>query len=144
MSAITYIKGLLGLNGSDAAEDGLDVLADLLAQREVTLALDAEYAKPTTSTVGEPTAVFPVSLTHEGEDYGAHAKEFPLPDDGLDDAEAALTLFVADATGTAPEDVTFADLSSVEGLTADARLTEGGDIAVDAPSGATDVDITQE
>lgn len=132
MSAIGYIKGLLGLNDSEEV-DGLGVLADLLAEREATLALDAEYGRPTTNTLSEPTAVFPVTLRHEGEDYGGHAKEFVVPDNGLDDTDAALTQFLADARGKDPEDVTFADLAAVEGMTADARLTDNGDIEVDAP-----------
>lgn len=137
MSVTGFIKGLFGLNDSEDTEDGLEILADLLAEREATLALDAEYGKPTTNTTGEPTAVFPVTLRHDGEDYGSHTKEFPLPDDGLDDVDAALTQFVADAHGIAPEDVEFADLAAVEGLTADARLEENGDITVEAPQTTT-------
>lgn len=133
MSAFDYITGLLGLNDSNEA-DGLDILANLLSEREAVMTLDAQYEKPTTNTMGEPTAVFPISLFQEGEEYGAASKEFPLPDSGLDDADAALTQFVADANGIDADDVTFADLAAVQGLTASAELNDEGDIEVAVPS----------
>lgn len=114
--------------------DGLDVLASLLAEREATLALDAEYVKPTVNMTGEPTAVFPITLRHESENYGGHAKEFAVPDNGLDDVNAPLTQFLADAHDKATSNVEFADIATVEGMTADARLNDDGEVTVDVPS----------
>lgn len=145
MSALGFIKGLLGLNDSDEVEEGgLDILAELLAEREATLALDAEYGQPTTNTLGEPTAVFPATLFHDGEEYGAHVKEFTLPDNGLDDTEAPLTQFVADAHGISPEEADFSDLAAIEGMSADARLTEEGDLVLDAPQAEIEVENTED
>lgn len=139
MSLRAKLSALWPFNDSEQ-EDGLDVLADLLAQREATLALDATYQKPTVSQTGEPTAVFPIYLeTEDGEPYGLHAKEFPLPDDGLEEDDADLTQFVADAHGIDAEDAVFADLAAVAGLEAEARLGEDGELTVDVPSGAANI-----
>lgn len=137
MSVKETITGLLPFGGSESETNGIDVLANLLAEREATLALEAQYAEPTVSNVGETTAVFPIDLYADDEDYGLHAKEFPLPDDGLDDADAPLTQFVAEARNVDADNVTFADLAAVEGMYADARLNEQGDIEVDTPDGVS-------
>lgn len=121
--------------GSNDQPDGLTVLENLLAERQATLALEAEYGRPTVNMQGEPTAVFPISLFHEGEEYGAHAKEFAVPDNGLDDEDAPLTRFLAVATDQDPSEVTMEDLTAVEGMTAGAALCENGDITVDNPTG---------
>lgn len=130
---IGYIKSLFGVSNEEETYSGLTVLEDLLAEREATLRLEAEYERPTVNTTGEPTAVFPITLFHEGDEYGATVKEFPLPDNGLDELEADLTQFVGEANGLLPEEVMFSDLSSIEGMSAEARLTEEGEIVVDAP-----------
>lgn len=122
MSAIEYIKGLLGLTTDDV--DGLAALQDALASREAELSLTAEYGRPTISNVGEPTAVFPVSLYHEGEEYGAASKEFALPDNGLAD-DSNLAAFLAER---GIEDVS--DLADIEGQTDDATIGANGDLVV--------------
>lgn len=81
----------------------------------------------------EPTVVFPYTLvTENGEEYGAGAKEFILPDNGLNDTEAALTKFIGKRHGIGPDEVDFEALASVEGTTADASLNEAGDVEVGA------------
>lgn len=137
MSVTETIAGLFPFGDSGSEAEGIDVLASLLAEREAALNLDAQYAQPTVSTVGEPTAVFPVNLYADEQEYGTTAKEFALPDNGLDDADAALTQFVANARDVDAEDVAFADLAAVEGMYADARLNDEGDIEVDTPDGVS-------
>lgn len=130
MSVTDYIPFL----GNDEVEaDGLEQLRDLLAEREAELTLTAEYGRPYPNMTDEPTVVFPYTLvTGDGEDYGAGAKEFVLPDNGLSDADAPLTKFVGKRHGIGPDEVDFDALASVEGTTADAELTERGDVEVSA------------
>lgn len=131
MSTIERAKALLGL-GTDE-QDPLEQLRDLLAEREAELSLTATYGRPEPNLTDEPTVVFPYTLhTGDGEEYGTGAKEFVLPDDGLDDADAPLTKFVGKRHGIGPADVDFDALASVEGTSASATLNESGDVQVEA------------
>lgn len=131
MSARTRIKAILGLTSSDDASAGLDELRDLLAEREATLNLTAVYGEPYPNMQDEPTVVFPYTLkTGDGDDYGAGAKEFALPDNGLADPDAPLTKFIGKRHGISPDDVDFEALASIEGTSAPARLTDEGDVVV--------------
>lgn len=129
MSVTQRIKSLFGSTTDEA--DGLTALRELLAEREAELNLTATYGRPYTNMTDEPTVVFPYTLvTEDGEDYGAGAKEFLLPDDGLKDTEAPLTKFICKRHGIGPDEVDFEALASVEGTTADASLNEAGDVEV--------------
>lgn len=130
MSVTNYLAGLLGLNDTEEP-NGLDQLRDLLAEREAELTLSAEYGRPHPNMSEEPTVVFPYTLyTGNGEEYGAGAKEFIIPDNGLTDTESPLVKFVGKRHGISPEDVNFEALASVEGTSADAELKENGDVEV--------------
>lgn len=130
MSVTDYIPFL---GNDDVEADGLKQLRDLLAEREAELTLTAEYGRPYPNMTNEPTVVFPYTLvTDDGEDYGAGAKEFVLPDNGLDDADAPLTKFVGKRHGIGPDEVDFEALANVEGTSANAELTESGDVEVSA------------
>jgi len=132
MSATDYILGLFGLGTSEDVDE-LEQLRDLLAEREAELSLSATYGRPYPSMLNEPTVVFPYTLyTGEGEEYGARAKEFALPDNGLSDNESALVRFVAERLNIEPSEVDFDALCSVEGSSANARINERGDVEVDA------------
>lgn len=142
MSVLTAIQSLLGIGGNEqSSESGLDVLESILAERQAGLDLEAVYEQPSVNTVGETTAVFPVSLYHEGDEYGATSKEFTVPDDGLDDTDAPLTEFVADANNLDGEEVTFTDLRAIEGMTAEAELTEDGEVTVDTPASDLEFEV---
>jgi len=131
MSVTDYIP-FLG-NETDEAQPGLDTLHELLAEREAELTLTAEYGRPYPNTQDEPTVVFPYTLyTGDGEEYGAGAKEFVIPDDGLTDADAPLTKFIGKRHGIGPDEVDFDALANVEGTSASAELTEDGDVLVGA------------
>jgi len=125
MSAIGYIKGLLGLNDEQQA-DGLESLKRFLEERQNTLSLTAEYGRPSVNTQGEITAVFPMTLYYDGERYGGHGKEFPLPDSGLSDEDAALTKFL-NAHGIESVE----NLAAIEGETANAVLKDNGEVEVE-------------
>jgi len=132
MSALNRIKAILGLTG-DVEADGLEQLRELLAEREAELNLSATYGRPYPNMTDEPTVVFPYTLqTGDGEDYGAGAKEFVLPDNGLDAADSPLVAFIGKRLGIGPDDVDFEALASVEGTTANATLNEAGDVEVSA------------
>lgn len=121
-SIITRLFG-----GNDDAQDGLEALQTLLAEREATLTLTARYVRPTVNTQGEPTAVFPITLYQDGEEYGAHAKEFTIPDDGLDEEDAPLTQFLARHGIESIE-----NLGDIQGVEDSATLKENGEIEVGA------------
>lgn len=125
MSALNRIKAILGLTTDEAQPDGLAALQNFLAERQARLSLEARYGRPTVNTQGEVTAVFPITLYHDGEEYGAHAKEFPLPDNGLEDEDAALTRFL-DAHGIESVE----NLGDIEGQTEGATLKENGEVEV--------------
>jgi len=130
MSAIERLKDLFGR--SDDATDGLELIRELLAEREAELTLEAEYGRPHPNMTDEPTIVFPfTTFTKDGKEYGAGAKEFRLPDNGLED-DAPLTEFIAKRHGVSVEEVGFEELAAVEGTTAPAELTENGDVEVGA------------
>jgi len=130
MSVLNRIKAILGLNG-DVEADGLEQLRELLAEREAEQNLSATYGRPYPNMTDEPTVVFSYTLhTGEGEDYGAGAKEFVLPDNGLDAADSPLVLFIGKRLGIRPDDVDFDALASVEGTTANAAFNEYGDVEV--------------
>lgn len=116
---------------ADAEDPTLATLEELLREREATLDLTAEYGRPTPNLQDEPTAVFPYTLFDgDGEEYGTGAKEFPLPDNGLEADDSALAEFVAKRHGISAEEVEFADLAAVEGTTAPATLNDDGDVVV--------------
>lgn len=120
------LKALFGFGSTEEPTTcGLADLQALLHEREATLKLTAEYGTPTVSKQGEPTAVFPITLYHEGSEYGAHAKEFLIPDAGLSDEDAPLTKFL-NAHGV----TSIGELRSIEGMTDNAELDEAGDINV--------------
>jgi len=130
MSALNRINAILGLN-DDVEADGLEQLRDLLAEREAELNLSATYGRPYPNMTDEPTVVFPYTLqTGDGEDYGAGAKEFVLPDDGLGASDSPLVRFIGKRHSIGPDDVDFEALASVQGTTANATLNEDGDVEV--------------
>lgn len=142
MSVFSIIGRLFGRgNSDDEVVDGLDALQDLLESRQATLDLTAEYRRPTVSTAGETTAVFPVTIRHKGDIYASYAKEFVVPNNGLTDTDSPLVRFVAEAHGIDPSDVTFSEVAAIEGLTASADINEGGDIEVGVPNGAEGVEL---
>lgn len=127
------MSGLLDrlTGGTTEAPDELDVLKNLLEAREATLELSAEFERPFPNTKDEPTVVFPYTLvTSDGEEYGAGAKEFLIPDNGLNDTDSPLVKFVGQRLNVGPDDVDFEALAAVEGTTAPADLTDEGDIEV--------------
>jgi len=65
----SIIARLFGGNDS-GNDDGLAALQALLAERQTNLALTAQYVSPTVNTQGEPTAVFPCTLYHDGAEAG--------------------------------------------------------------------------
>lgn len=125
MSATERLKALFGLTDS-TDPDGLAVLQDLLAERQSRLSLEAEYGRPTVNMQGEPTAVFPISLYHDGDAYGAHSKEFPIPDNGLEDEGAPLTQFLH-AHGIS----SIENLDQIQGETTSATLKDNGEVEVE-------------
>jgi hypothetical protein len=125
MSLLSKVRRLFGQPASD--DDGTETLRRLIQEREATLNLTAAYGQPYANTTDEPTAVFPYTVFADGDVYSTGRKEFPIPNDGLTE-DSALTAFVANVTGA--DEVTFETLLAVEGETAEATLTEGGDIIV--------------
>lgn len=122
------MSGLLDrlFGGSDDGnDDGLAALQRLLEDRQTNLSLTAVYGRPTVSMQGEQTAVFPCTLYHDGEEYGAHVKEFTIPDGGLDDEDAPLTQFLERHGIT-----TIQDIGAIEGAEERATLNDKGDIEV--------------
>jgi hypothetical protein len=124
MSAVAKLKALLGLTDS-TEQDGLEVLQGFLEERQARLSLEAVYGRPTVNTQGEVTAIFPITLYHEDERYAEHAKEFPLPDDGLEDDSAPLTKFLNEHGITSVE-----SLGDIQGQTDNAVLKDNGEIEV--------------
>lgn len=113
------------LFGGNNADNGLEALQSLLSEREATLSLTARYGRPTVNTTGEPTAVFPITLYNEGEEYGAHSKEFAIPDDGLEDTDSPLAKFLD------KHDIhTVEELGNIEGVEDTAALNDNGDVEV--------------
>lgn len=130
-SLLDTVRAKLGLTNDGRSNDSIDTLRQLFAEREATVDLTAAYHSPEPNMNDEPTTVFPYTLYDSNDDeYGTGAKEFPLPDDGLNDADAAVTEFVARRHDLDPEEVTFDDLAAVEGTTADAHFATNGDIIV--------------
>lgn len=139
MSLTTQIKAILGL--TDDEVDGLEQLRSLLQEREASLTLEAQYGRPYPNMTDEPTVVFPYTLfTAEGKEYAAGCKEFVLPDNGLEDADAALTKFIGKRHGIGPDEVDFDALAGVEGTTAEATLNESGDVEVGAVASTVTTD----
>lgn len=125
------LQWLRNFFGSDDDSNGVEELARLLRSRERSLSLYAVYGEPMVSYEGEPTAVFPADIyREEGQHYGTHAKEFIIPDNGLN-GESPLAAFL-EAYGIESVDA----LGNIEGERADAMLSYTGDIRV-----ATDWDI---
>lgn len=125
MSALEYLKGLIGLTNDEDETGGLEALQNYLSKQEERLSLTAVFARPTIDTQGEPTAVFPAALFHDGEEYARHAKEFPIPDDGLSDESAALTQFLSEYGIESVE-----NLGDIQGQSAGATLKENGEVEV--------------
>lgn len=130
MSIVAYVRSLIG--GNDSTE-GLGALRDLLAEREAEMTLTAKYGEPSPNMTDEPTVTFPYTVyTNDGVTYRVGAKEFVLPDNGLQDADTPLARFIAQRNGIEPSEVTFEDLAAIEGQTADVTLSESGDLEVAA------------
>jgi len=107
----------------------VDELIAALEQRNSTLNLHATFGEPQFNSSGEETAVFPCTLLDQNNEfYGMDEKEFFIPDDGLYDADSALTQFVAACADSDPTEVTTADLREVEGTTFGVELNENGDM----------------
>lgn len=120
------------LFGSTDNYDETEHLRRLFECKHAKLNLSAVYGRPYPNTDDQTTVVFPYTLeTSDGSEYGAGAKEFILPDDGLNDTEAPLTQFLAARFNIEPEDVEFEHVTKVAGSTADARFDEDGDVRVD-------------
>jgi hypothetical protein len=122
MSLIDYIPFL---GNSTETTDGLAELQAILADKQTTLDLSATFGRPTIDKQGTTTAVFPYTVTHEGAPYTNGAKEFVIPDEGLN-GESSLSAFLTNyAIGTV------ADIGSIEGAEAESvTLTDSGDIRV--------------
>lgn len=136
MSVTAIIAGLLPAFGSTDEDDGLqglEGLRQLLKEREAELTLTATFGEPRPNMTDEPTVQFPYDLhTGEGVLYGTGMKEFSLPDNGLNDAESNLVQFLGNTVAADADSVDFESLAAVEGLTAEARVNENGDIEVAA------------
>jgi len=116
--------------GNDNSGADIEVLRDLLMEREATLDLTAVYGEPSANTQGEPTAAFPYTTYSDRSKYSKGAKEFVIPDDGLSDTDGPLVQFIAKRHGIAPEDVDFGALAGVEDTEASADLNDDGDVVV--------------
>lgn len=128
------LEDYIPFTGNDEDAPTLETLEALFREREATLDLTAEFHQPAGNTLDEPTAVFPYTLlTSEGEEYGTGAKEFIIPDDGFKADDAAVTEFVGGITETPTEDVGVGALRAVQGATADAELSDSGDVVVNIP-----------
>lgn len=132
MSVTDYIASIFGRDTAAKSPNELEQLRTLLDRREKKLNLTAEYGRPHPNTRSEPTVVFPYTLYAGDEEYGAGAKEFALPDNGLADTDAPLTKFIGKRHSIGPDEVDFEALASVEGTTAEAELTDEGDVIVGA------------
>lgn len=132
MSVLARIADLF--DRSDDPTDGLELIRELLAEREAELALEAEYGRPHPNMTDEPTIAFPYTIyTKDGKKYSSGVKEFRLPDDGLSDSTAPLVRFIKERHGSdtiQTGDVDFEALANVEGTTAPAKLNEEGDLVV--------------
>lgn len=122
MSVRATIARWLGL--TDEA-DGLEILQDYLAAQQAVAQYEVEYGRPTINTLGEPTAQFPYTIYDDGVAYGSGVKEFPVPDNGLDDTSAPLVRFLHSHSISTVE-----DLGAIEGQRDSAELTESGDLEV--------------
>lgn len=123
MSITDFITRLLG-RGEETA-DGFEQLQQYLEAQQAVAQFEVEYGRPTISTLGEPTAQFPYTIYDDGVSYGAGAKEFPIPDNGMQDTGAPLTRFLH-----AHSISTVGDLGAIEGQRDSAELTDGGDLEV--------------
>lgn len=133
MSVTALVAGILPIGGSDDEDetDGLEALRKLLNEREAELSLTAIFGEPQPDMRDQPTVVFPyVTQRESGAIYREGAKEFALPDNGLQDEDSALVQFLASHHGIDPSDVEFEDLAAVEGTTATAEVNEHGDVEV--------------
>lgn len=138
MSLTDYIPTT---GGNDSAEPTIESLEALFREREATLDLTAEFHTPYGNKQDRPTAVFPYTLYDQhGQEYGTGAKEFVVPDNGFRDNDAAVTEFLAGLTETPPEDLGVGAIHAVEGSTADADLSDAGDVIVKAPQPPEEVD----
>lgn len=125
MSALSALRGLIPSFDSGDDLSGVEGLRVLLEQQMGGISLEAEYGEPTFDTVGEPTAVFPYTVYQDGSTYRTGAKEFVVPDNGLNDSDSDLVAFL-EAHGV----FGLEDLEAIEGQRDSAQLTEGGDIEV--------------
>lgn len=128
MSLRERISDLFNRTNDDT--DELELIRELLAEREAELVLEAEYGKPSPNMTDEPTIVFPYTLfTQDGTRYGTGSKEFRLPDDGLD-GDSPLCTFVAKRHGIETDAVGFEELVGVAGTTTSAELSESGNVVL--------------
>lgn len=133
------LSRLFGSNDDEST--GLDALETVLTKQEATLDLRAEYQEPQFSGKSDDTAVFPY-VTFDGDDlYAVNTKEFPIPDGGLEAADSDLVQFLADANGIDAEDVTFDDLANIQGMTANADISDDGEIVAETPSINSEVEV---
>jgi hypothetical protein len=129
MSLRERISDLFNRTNDDT--DELELIRELLAEREAELVLEAEYGRPYPNMTEEPTVVFPYTLfTSDGDVYGAGSKEFRIPDDGLSNGTSNLAQFIAERQDIEADEVSFTDLASVDGTTANAELAETGDVLI--------------
>lgn len=129
MSILQRLKQAVGMASDDGKSD-IELLRDLLREREASLSLTAVYGQPRPNMTDEPTVVFPYSLyTADGEHYGNGQKEFVLPDNGLEE-DSNLTAFISIQAGADMDSVTFEDLLDVEGTESNADIDYFGDVEV--------------
>jgi hypothetical protein len=121
------------LFGTTETVRGIDLLRDELLKRQRSLSFTAVFDEPTFSGKTEPTAVFPYTVYTDDEVYCSGVKEFPIPDDGLNEQTAPLVQFLAQYHDKDVGDVTFDDVVAIAGVTADAWLASDGDIRVGSP-----------
>lgn len=134
MSVKARIYDLFGR--SDDPTDGIELIKELLAEREAELTLEAEYGKPYPNMTGRPTVVFPYTLyTTDGDEYGTGSKEFALPDDGLKDSTSPLVSFIKRVHEIQTGEVSVEYLAAVEGTTESAYLDADGDIKLGSVGG---------
>lgn len=130
----------------DSSNDtnGTDFLKTYLEKQENTLSLEAEFAEPAINMVGEPTAIFHLDTYHDGEQYGYEAREFVIPDNGLEDADSPLAQFMSRALGDNADDLSRDNIDDLEGVTADASLKANGNYELAFNHNDDDAETTED
>lgn len=118
---VSYIRSLLGLDGSD---NGVEALKAALAEPRTNVGLYGVFAEPRLDVQGAKTAVFTVTLYDEetGEEYGETQVEFEIDADA---GKERLDEFLS-AHGV---DEVF-DLEEIVGQSASVERTDSGNIEV--------------